>query len=55
MVENLLNTEWSAAQFATRSLMHGEGLSPLDPIPGPEIHFTPGNPFNVRLGVSYFF
>ena len=55
VVENLLNTEWSAAQFATRSLMHGEGLSPLDPIPGPEIHFTPGNPFNVRLGVSYFF
>ena len=54
-VQNVLDAEWRAAQFATQSLLDGEGLSPLDPPPGPEIHFSPGNPRTLRLGVAYLF
>ncbi len=49
VVENLFNAAWNEAQFDTRSLLPGE-IEPAS-----EIHFTPGNPFNVRLGLSYFF
>lgn len=47
--ENLLNTEWNEAQFDTESRLYYETQSVS------EIHFTPGNPFNVQLGVSFEF
>lgn len=48
-IENLFDTKWNEAQFDTESRLKNE--------PGAvsEIHFTPGNPRNVRLGVSYNF
>ena len=48
-VENLADTEWSEAQFDTESQLRGETERVS------EIHFTPGNPFGVRFGLSYFF
>ncbi len=49
MVENLLDTEWNEAQFDTESRLPGEAE------PVSEIHFTPGNPRNVRVQLSYTF
>ncbi len=49
VVENLTNTDWNEAQFDTESRLRGE------PDPVSELHFTPGNPRNVRVGVSYSF
>jgi len=48
-VENVLNTTWSEAQFDTESRLQDE----VEPVS--EIHFTPGNPINMRLGVSFMF
>ena len=48
-VENLFDAEWNEAQFDTESLLRGELESTS------EIHFTPGNPRNIRLGISYHF
>ena len=55
IAENLLDTEWNEAQFAALSRLPGEGISAALPAPGPELHFTPGNPFNLRLGVGYYY
>lgn len=46
-LENLTNTEWNEAQFDTESRLRNE------PAPVSELHFTPGNPRNVRLGLTY--
>ncbi|UBM63213.1 TonB-dependent receptor [Candidatus Sulfidibacterium hydrothermale] len=48
-IENLLNTEWNEAQFDTESRMKWE-KKPVD-----ELHYTPGNPFNVRCGIGIRF
>ncbi|MDW7692926.1 TonB-dependent receptor [Flammeovirgaceae bacterium SG7u.111] len=48
-VENLLNTEWNEAQFATESRLYNE------PISVEEIHFTPGTPLFVKGSVSFSF
>lgn len=48
-VENLFDSEWSEAQFDTESRLFDEAE------PVSEIHFTPGNPLNARIGLSYFF
>ena len=48
-LENALDAEWNEAQFATESRLPGEAAS-VD-----ELHYTPGNPRNVRLGVTYRF
>ncbi len=48
-LENILNTEWNEAQFDTESRLFNEQA------PVSEIHFTPGNPINVQLGVSLEF
>jgi outer membrane receptor protein involved in Fe transport len=48
-VENILDTEWNEAQFDTESRLPGEHESVS------ELHFTPGNPLGVRLGLSYLF
>lgn len=48
-VENLLDTEWNQAQFATESQLQNE------PDSVEEIHFTPGVPFNLKASVAYSF
>ena len=48
-LENLANTEWNEAQFDTESRLFYE----LEPVY--ELHFTPGNPINFRVGISYEF
>jgi len=48
-IDNLFNTEWNQAQFATESRLQNEPQSVE------EIHFTPGTPFNIRGRVSYRF
>ncbi len=48
-VENVLNTTWNEAQFDTESRLRDE----VEPVS--EIHFTPGNPVNLWLGVSLAF
>lgn len=49
VVENLFDAEWNEAQFDTESRLRNESA------PVSELHFTPGNPRNVRVGVSYLF
>ncbi len=48
-VENLTGKEWNEAQFDTESRLSHESE------PVSELHFTPGNPVNLRLGISYEF
>ncbi len=45
-IENLFNEKWNEAQFDTESRLKNE------PAPVSEIHFTPGNPVNARLGIK---
>lgn len=44
--ENLLNASWREAQFDTASRLRGESASVS------EIHFTPGTPTSIRVGVE---
>ena len=44
-VENLLNAEWNEAQFATESRLKNETESVE------ELHYTPGSPLAIKLGV----
>ncbi|MBK9271526.1 MAG: TonB-dependent receptor plug domain-containing protein [Saprospiraceae bacterium] len=46
IAENLLNSKWNEAQFATESRLKNELVSVE------EIHFTPGTPFNIRFKVE---
>ena len=46
-VDNLLDAEWNEAQFATTSRLRGE------PREVTELHFTPGSPRSVSVGVAY--
>lgn len=48
-IENMLNTTWNEAQFATESRLKGE------PAPVTELHFTPGIPFFARIKLAVFF
>ena len=66
-VQNLLDTDWREAQFATVSRLPSEtgpescpaGTRPsggADAFEGCEdLHFTPGAPFNAQASVSFFF
>jgi outer membrane receptor protein involved in Fe transport len=47
--ENLLNKEWEEAQFDTESRLQNE-INPVS-----EIHFTPGIPRFLKVGVAYIF
>ncbi len=47
--QNLLNTQWKEAQFATTSRLLGE------PDAVTEIHATPGSPFNLKLTITTVF
>lgn len=49
VMENIFNTEWNEAQFATESRLKDE------PVPVEEIHFTPGTPFFMKGVVTYTF
>ena len=48
-VDNLLNTVWNEAQFATLSRLRNE------PAPVTELNFTPGTPRMIQLGLAYQF
>ena len=48
-MENILNTEWNEAQFATESRLINE------PTPVSELNFTPGTPFFIRAKFAVFF
>jgi len=48
-IENLFNTKWNEAQFATESRLKDE------PAPVTELNFTPGIPFFARLRLAIFF
>ena len=48
-VNNLFNSEWNEAQFATRSRLFNE----VDSVE--ELHFTPGTPIFVKGSISYTF
>lgn len=49
IIENLFNTDWDEAQFATETRLKDE------PEPVDEMHFTPGTPFNARGFISVRF
>ena len=48
-VENLLNSKWNEAQFATETQLRGENA------PATELCFTAGTPVALKLGFSFFF
>ncbi len=49
VVDNLLDTEWNEAQFATTSRLRGESE------PVTELHFTPGAGRSLQVGARYSF
>lgn len=49
VIENLLNTTWNEAQFATTSQLRNETA------PVTELNFTPGTPFFPRIKFAVFF
>lgn len=49
MVENLFNTSWNEAQFATESRLINETTSTT------ELHFTPGVPFFAKFKIAVLF
>lgn len=48
-IENLLNTYWKEAQFATTSRLRNESA------PVTEINYTPGTPFALKGSFTFFF
>lgn len=48
-IENLLNTNWNEAQFATLSKLQNE-QHPIE-----ELNFTPGTPLNLKISLNYSF
>ena len=49
VIENLFNTKWNEAQFATTSRLRDE------PVEVTELHYTAGNPFFLKLKLAYTF
>ena len=49
-VDNLSDVKWNEAQFATTSRLRGEPAAGVT-----ELHFTPGAPRSVQVGVEYRF
>ena len=47
--ENILNTEWNEAQFATETQLRAESQ------PVTELCYTAGTPLSIKLGFSFFF
>ena len=48
-LENVFGIQWNEAQFDTESRLRNEADSVA------ELHFTPGNPRSLRIGMSYWF
>lgn len=48
-IENILNTDWNEAQFATLTRLKGEKAGVT------ELCYTPGNPRNFQFVVSLTF
>ena len=48
-VQNLFDVRWKETQFDTESRLYNESE------PVSEIHFTPGTPFSLKAGFTYFF
>lgn len=48
-IENLFDVVWNEAQFDTESRLKGEAESVS------ELHYTPGTPRSVRVGMAYKF
>lgn len=48
-LQNMLNSDWNEAQFYSSSRLMDE----RDPVS--DIHFTPGTPINLKLGVTVYF
>ena len=48
-IENLFDSDWNEAQFATTSQLQNET------VPVTELHFTPGTPFYARMNLQYQF
>ena len=48
-IDNLFGVEWNEAQFATTSRLRGE------PAGVTELHFTPGAPRTIQVGIEYRF
>jgi outer membrane receptor protein involved in Fe transport len=55
IVENVLNTSWREAQFANASYVAGRDDPSLAGKGVEDIHFTPGNPINVRGTLALYF
>ena len=55
VVENVLDTSWREAQFANVSYVAGRDDPSLAGKGVEDIHFTPGNPINVRGTVAIYF
>jgi len=53
VVENLFNQSWREAQFANDSQLRIAPYNETAPVT--DIHFTPGNPINVRATASLYF
>ena len=49
IVENIFDVQWNEAQFDTESQLRGEAE------PVSELHFTPGNPIGIQVGLGYRF
>lgn len=49
VINNLFNAQWKETQFATETRLKNEA-APVD-----EICFTPGTPFSLKLGFTWFF
>jgi outer membrane receptor protein involved in Fe transport len=53
VIENLLDSSWREAQFANDSQLRNPPYNETEPVT--DIHFTPGNPINVRATVALYF
>ena len=49
IVENIFDATWNEAQFDTESQLRDEAE------PVSELHFTPGNPIGIQVGLGYRF
>jgi outer membrane receptor protein involved in Fe transport len=53
VIENLFDQSWREAQFANESQLRIPPYNESGPVT--DIHFTPGNPFNVRATLALYF
>ena len=49
LIENVFDTQWRSADFYFESFIPG-----FDATPQEDFHFVPGNPRNVRVGLTWF-